>query len=172
MTYKDPEKKKNTDRKYRLNHKGEKREYDKQRYETHKEEKKITHKNYYQNHKEERKEYGRNYYQRHKEERKVYIRSEAGKIAQKKSQKLHNQKYPEKVNAINYAKYHNLRGTECYVCNSTEYLEGHHPDYSRPEWVKTLCREHHDDVKVNRKLLQEAIQQSISLATFKKVAEI
>lgn len=35
----------------------------------------------------------------------------------------------------------------CEWCNSTEFLQRHHPDYSKPEYYLTLCASCHNKTK-------------------------
>ena len=44
------------------------------------------------------------------------------------------------------------RQNECEVCGTTENLHMHHPDYSKPAWVITLCPEHHAEIHMLDKL--------------------
>jgi len=57
------------------------------------------------------------------------------------SLKRYTDKYPEKKIARN--KSQRLNPEPCVVCGSTENLEGHHEDYSKPEDITWLCRKHH-----------------------------
>lgn len=36
-----------------------------------------------------------------------------------------------------------LHRQPCEICGSTENIDAHHPDYSKPLKVKWLCRRHH-----------------------------
>jgi hypothetical protein len=57
-------------------------------------------------------------------------------------------KSPEKIKAHNTAHYHTSLGLFCELCPDddvrTENLERHHPDYTYPEIVVTLCKECHE----------------------------
>lgn len=59
---------------------------------------------------------------------------------------------PEKARAQNAiaSKRKELLKEECGVCGSTEKLELHHPDYSKPLYVRTLCRKCHVLTRTNR----------------------
>jgi len=47
-------------------------------------------------------------------------------------------------NTMNYAiRVGKLRRGACDVCGSTERIEGHHEDYSKPLNVSWLCKKHH-----------------------------
>jgi len=50
--------------------------------------------------------------------------------------KTHAQKLAKKI----------ALGSKCEKCGSTENLERHHEDYSKPLEVKTLCRKCHNEV--------------------------
>jgi len=55
-------------------------------------------------------------------------------------QKTYAQRHPEIIKAQDLAKYHIPLGLKCKSCGSTENLERHHPDYSKPLEIITLCR--------------------------------
>lgn len=60
------------------------------------------------------------------------------------------EKYPEKVSARK--KVHQalrsgkLERKPCTICGSTENIEAHHIDYSKPMNVKWICRKHHREL--------------------------
>lgn len=83
----------------------------------------------------------------------------------KRKDKKYNKKHPEQGVARMYTQRSNLRRDKCEYegCDSTENWEGHHPDYSKPWWVITLCQKHHNNVKVIQRKLLEAIRQSNNL---------
>ena len=53
----------------------------------------------------------------------------------------YKEKYPEKYAARLAAQSIPLQ--PCEVCGSTENIEKHHKDYSRPKDITFLCRKHH-----------------------------
>lgn len=82
------------------------------------------------------------------EARKKYSKTEAGKQAKKKAidayKKRHPMVYASHVitgNAIRAGKL--LQASNCSVCNSTEKIEGHHDDYTKPLDVRWLCEKCH-----------------------------
>lgn len=78
--------------------------------------------------------------------------SEAYKRKQRKKSKKYNKKYPDRERAHRLAKYHKaeIRKSACEECGSVENLHMHHPDYSKPLYVITLCQPCH--VNLHRKV--------------------
>ena len=63
---------------------------------------------------------------------------EKNRLPNKKYRKL----YPEKIKAHVLSRKIPLK-SHCEKCNTTENLQKHHPDYSKPLEVITLCRKCH-----------------------------
>lgn len=67
-----------------------------------------------------------------------------------KRTKEYRQRYPEKHKAhqlvAHSLKIGNIIKQPCAVCNSTERIEAHHPNYSEPLNVVWLCSAHHSAV--------------------------
>ena len=61
-------------------------------------------------------------------------------------QKKYSETHPKVIKAQNYAKYHCETSSDCEVCGSTENLERHHPDYSEPLMIMTVCRKCHNHI--------------------------
>jgi len=83
------------------------------------------------------------------EARKEYAKTEQGKAAFKRARDSYHKRYPMKYaahvitgNAIRDGKL--IRASQCSVCESTERIEGHHDDYTKPLDVRWLCRSCHD----------------------------
>lgn len=53
---------------------------------------------------------------------------------------------PEKLRAHQYVSNHNLIGDICEKCKGKEKLHAHHPDYSKPEKIITLCYLCHSNI--------------------------
>ena len=77
-----------------------------------------------------------------------YSKTERGKEVTKKSRKKYLENYPMKRaahvvtgNAIRDGRL--IRETSCSECGSSENIEGHHDDYSKPLDVRWLCRKCH-----------------------------
>ena len=85
----------------------------------------------------ERKQLEKLYKQQHPEQDKT------GKQRQARYRLNHPEKYKARLNADKNV----LLGPCCFKCGSTEHLERHHPDYSKPLEVITLCRNCHQLVK-------------------------
>lgn len=56
---------------------------------------------------------------------------------------------PEKIKTRNKARYLK-KDSKCMFCGSTERLQKHHPDYSRPELIITLCFKCHRKIHNGR----------------------
>lgn len=80
--------------------------------------------------------------------RKDYVQTEQGKAAKKRAMDSYRKRYPMKYaahvvtrNAIRDGK---LKPAElCSTCGSTEKIEGHHDDYTKPLEVRWLCEKCH-----------------------------
>lgn len=57
----------------------------------------------------------------------------------KESNARWRERNPEKARAHRLVNNHKLRGDKCEECGVTEKLHGHHPDYSKPLEIVTLC---------------------------------
>ena len=96
------------------------------------------------------KECDREYHHSHREKgrivKKKYRQSNKKEILERV--KEYRKKYPEREKARSYLRSHRkeLMESKCEVCNTTENLEGHHPDYSKLAWVLTLCSVHHKEI--------------------------
>jgi hypothetical protein len=80
--------------------------------------------------------------------RKDYIKTEAGKEAKQRGQLNYRKKYPLKYaahivtrNAIRNGKL--ISVSICSVCGSSEKVEAHHDDYTKPLDVRWLCEKCH-----------------------------
>lgn len=70
-----------------------------------------------------------------------------------KSYAKHQTKNLEKLRAKIYAQRYTKLGDKCEVCGSTENLERHHDDYSKPLEVRTLCHKHNMPIHVEKTIL-------------------
>lgn len=84
------------------------------------------------------------------EARKEYQQTEQGKTAKKRAMNAYRKRYPMKYaahvitrNAVRDGKL--KPEISCSVCNSTESIEGHHDDYTKPLSVRWLCRKCHNE---------------------------
>lgn len=68
----------------------------------------------------------------------------------------------DKFNAKTYAIRYSPKKDKCEQCNSTERLERHHPDYTKPTETLTLCKDCHE--ALHKKLKAEGKQPDIDLA--------
>ena len=59
--------------------------------------------------------------------------------------------YPDKLVAECVARRHTVLGKECSICGSKENLQRHHPDYSKPLEVVTVCCKCHCQIHPRRK---------------------
>ncbi len=111
-------------------HKKANREYAK----LHPEKVKEGQKRFYEKHPEKRKEYRIRYKGRYKGRYNEYQREYY----------LKNRERLLKLGRINYLAHQNIPlSLKCDNCGSTENLDRHHQDYSKPLEVRTLCRSCH-----------------------------
>jgi len=94
------------------------------------------------------------------EARKEYIATEAGKQAKKRAVDAYNKRHPMRYaahvitgNAIRDGKL--IQASNCSVCNSTEKIEGHHDDYTKPLEVRWLCEGCHKEWHRHNKPIYE-----------------
>lgn len=92
--------------------------------------------------------------------RKEYIATEAGRQAKKRAMEAYNKRYPLKYashvitsNAVRDGVL--FKASNCSVCNSTEKIEGHHDDYTKPLEVRWLCEQCHKEWHRNNKPIYE-----------------
>lgn len=92
--------------------------------------------------------------------RKEYLKTEAGKQAKKRAMDAYKKRYPLKYashvitgNAIRDGKL--TPASNCSVCNSTEKIEGHHDDYTKPLEVRWLCESCHKEWHRHNKPIYE-----------------
>jgi len=136
MPYKDPEVAKQKKREYYHKNKEKILEKRKKYYEENKE--KIAKR------RKETRDYKEIYRKRRESfliDHKKYYLSEKGKATRRKRDRLkyHNdEEFRLKKKARDIARRIPLKES-CEICGSTENLEHHHPDYSKPREVQTLC---------------------------------
>jgi hypothetical protein len=92
--------------------------------------------------------------------RKLYSQTEAGKQARKKATKTYHKRYPMKYAAHvifrNYVRDGKIIAeTFCSCCKSTEKIEGHHDDYTKPLEVRWLCEKCHKEWHRHNKPIYE-----------------
>lgn len=99
---------------------------------------------YYYRHREECLEYHRQHYRKNRERilarKRKHRQEHHDEILQK--QKEYRERNKIKIRAHNLASSIPL-GHQCSLCGSTENLERHHPDYSKPLEIVTLCESCH-----------------------------
>jgi hypothetical protein len=131
---------------------------------------------YYAANREKILSYAKDYHQTHKEEYGRWVRANRDKLNTWK--RKDRQARPDYYNAIkarhrarhkdrqlarqwlyNELRTGRLTPKPCEICNTTERLEGHHPDYSRPKYVRWLCFDHHRAVENGKINLSEPAKQ-------------
>jgi hypothetical protein len=92
--------------------------------------------------------------------RKDYLKTEAGKLSKKKAMDAYHARYPMTRaahviigNAIRDGRL--APETSCSACNSTEKIEGHHDDYTKPLDVRWLCESCHKEWHRHNKPIYE-----------------
>ena len=92
--------------------------------------------------------------------RKEYAKTEAGKLAKKKAINAYHARYPMKYAAHVIVGNHIRNGrivpeSSCSCCGSTEKIEGHHDDYTKPLDVRWLCEKCHKEWHRHNKPIYE-----------------
>jgi hypothetical protein len=103
----------------------------------------------------------RQHYAEHREERSAYearrTQTPERKAALHEGRRLHRKRHPDRAvarQAVNnaIARGHLVRSA-CVECGSTEYVQAHHEDYSKPLEVEWLCfrchRKRHGQIVVS-----------------------
>ncbi len=92
--------------------------------------------------------------------RKEYLQTEAGRLSRKKSIDAYHKRYPMTYaahvitgNAIRDGKL--FQASNCSVCDSTEKIEGHHDDYTKPLEIRWLCKKCHKEWHKHNKPIYE-----------------
>ena len=67
------------------------------------------------------------------------------KIKTSEATKKYQQKYPERVKAMNYAQKYKQRGDKCEKCGDTRKLNFHHTDYKNNKGI-TVCPKCHQKI--------------------------
>lgn len=80
--------------------------------------------------------------------RREYAKTPRGKLAKAKAERNYRERHPEKALAHNIFRSARARGdiqrpAHCRMCGSTEKIEAHHPNYSKPLFVLWLCEKCH-----------------------------
>ena len=92
--------------------------------------------------------------------RKEYVKTEAGKQARKRASVAYQKRYPM-VYASHVITSNAMRdgrlsqASNCSVCKSTEKIEGHHDDYTKPLEVRWLCEQCHKEWHRHNKPIYE-----------------
>ncbi len=96
-------------------------------------------------------EHGRNVLQKWRENNREKVQA-----GYRRKAAARNLRSPEKVYARRQANLARSRGDlvpePCEVCGTTEDIQGHHNDYSKPLEVRWLCRTHHNEHHKNLKI--------------------
>jgi hypothetical protein len=100
-----------------------------------------------------------NWKERQREYRKHYISKNPGCMTEIKLRQIHRE--PERHRAIEIANRLVTLKKNCEQCGSTENLEGHHQDYSKPLQVNTFCKICHEALHAK---LREAGKQPAKLS--------
>lgn len=101
-------------------------------------------------HPEKVKEYKKNWRERNLKKVKKINKNwqKKNKFKRTINQKKYSQKHPEIINAHSLSQ-HILLGSFCAICGNTKELEKHHPNYSQPKLIITLCKKCH--TKIHRR---------------------
>ena len=129
----------------------------------HQDEIKAKSQKYREENREKVRERNRDYNRKRRDKKTKNLRSkkyyENNKEAILKRQKEYNKNNREKINAKALAENHVPLTNNCVVCGSVENLERHHPDYSKPKFVITMCKSCHN--LIHSKHCPEAIRMAV-----------
>lgn len=125
---------------YRLNysklHGIEKKDYDHQYYLAHRHVRIAQANKWQKNHPKQRREICKKYLFRHPE---VYASID----------KRYKQKNRQKIRCRDKTRYNFPLGENCCKCGTTDNLQRHHPDYSRPDYFLTVCQPCHTKITLS-----------------------
>ena len=103
--------------------------------------------------KEKAKQYAKNYAstpegrKKKNEYARKYRKTEKGKTTLKKGIDKYLRLHPHVKKAKEIVRYHirtgRIKKEPCLICNTTDNLQAHHEDYSKPLEIIWLCRTHH-----------------------------
>ncbi len=151
MPYKDKEKERKYIKKYKEENKERLKKYNKEY--NNKPEVKARKKKWDIEHKDDpkRKEYKKKWRKENPNYMKKWISKNRKRYLEinRIKAKRHEHKNPEKIKARRIAKNLKLKGNKCEKCGRKEKLEGHHPNYSLPNKIITLCVKCHREVHSN-----------------------
>ena len=121
-------------------------------YQEHRQEQIARSKRYYPP--EKRREYNRVYSSSHRIQRCINnrISYQRHRVERLQYAKLYSLNNIEKIKAKSLARYYIPLSDKCSICNTTEQLERHHYDYSRPLEVITICRICHRRLRQNNEV--------------------
>lgn len=92
------------------------------------------------------REYHREWTKKHptyyRDRKRQQVKTESGKVLARLHQAIQRKRHPNRIKARLHGRYVE-QDTKCAKCGSLEHLERHHPDYSNPDLVITLCRSCH-----------------------------
>jgi hypothetical protein len=110
------------------------------------------------------RQYNREHYdpEKTREYRKKYLTNHFQDFT--KSRLKHANANREKHRCVTYAGRYCKRKSNCEHCGTTEKLQMHHPDYSKPLEFLTLCKDCHE--KLHAELDKQGISLKVPLAVF------
>ena len=94
----------------------------------------------------EQRRNGGKYFESELSQKKDYNQTEQGKRVALKTFYNWKENNHEKYWAQFMARIHTELDNHCEICNSATLLERHHPDYSKPFDIRTLCVQCHKDI--------------------------
>lgn len=107
---------------------------------------------------ERNREHGKHYRiankEKIREKNRLYQKTERGKMVLRRASMKEREAFPEKFkarNAINGAiRSGKIKRKPCQKCGTSDNIQAHHTDYSKPLDVMWLCHRHHVDIHNNR----------------------
>lgn len=101
-----------------------------------------THSEYRTHQREYHREWKRRHPNYYRDRKRKQLGTEFGREMCRLDQATQKKNHPDRIKARLHARYIE-REDKCAKCGATENLERHHPDYSNPNLVITLCRACH-----------------------------
>jgi len=141
------------------------REYSQKYYEKHKQEEQRKQREYYWQHREERLAYAKTYQPKDLEKFREYHERYNREYRLKHNEELREQyrryyaENKEKAYAKKIAERYVPLDSHCEICGATHNLLRHHPDYSKPLDIITVCRSCHNRIHRGNLKIQELTKE-------------
>jgi len=101
-----------------------------------------------------KREWTRENTDKRRESKRKWKEKPGTKELEREYRRKYREKNKDKTKVQNYAykRREKLVKESCEVCGDRDDLQMHHPDYNKPDWVITLCPDHHKEIHMLDKL--------------------